>query len=120
MLKLAREHGAPLKLVIWNNKAKDLVRDLDLETRKELGSLLMVLQSGGILGEPQSKPMTTIHKNAYELRIKDKKGQYRIIYVLALKDKIVIPHAFKKKTQKTPKKEIDLSKSRLKELLDEN
>ncbi|WP_443135162.1 hypothetical protein [Halobacteriovorax sp. GB3] len=31
-----------------------------------------------------------------------------------------MPHAFIKKTQKTPQKEIKLSISRLKELLDEN
>ena len=119
MLILARAWSI-LKKVIWNTKARDFVRELDLETKKEIGSLIMILQSGELLGEPQSKTMKAIHRNAFELRIKDPKGIYRIIYVLALKDKILIPHGFKKKTQKTPKKEIDLSISRLKELLDEN
>jgi phage-related protein len=68
---------------------------------------------------PQSKPFKTIHKNAYELRVKDKKGVYRVIYVLCIEGVILIPHAFTKKTQKTPKKEIDLSIIRLKELLNE-
>lgn len=79
----------------------------------------MILQAGKTLGEPQSKPMRIIHKNAYELRVKDGKGVYRVIYVLIKDNEILIPHAFIKKTQKTPKKEIELSIKRLKELLDE-
>ncbi len=51
---------------------------------------------------------------AHELRIKDKKGAYRVIYVLNIQDQILIPHAFKKKTQKTPQKEIEVSIKRLK------
>lgn len=108
-----------LKEIMWNPRARDFVRNLDLDVKREIGSLLMLLQSGAMLGEPQSKPMRAIHKNAYELRIKDKKGIYRVIYVLNIKDKILIPHAFTKKTQKTPKKELDVSIKRLQEQIDE-
>jgi phage-related protein len=80
----------------------------------------MIVQSGVNLGEPQAKPMKIIHQNAFELRIKDRKGIYRIIYVLAYVDKIFIPHAFTKKTQKTPSKEIALSIKRLQEMIYEN
>jgi len=121
VLNLARTGlGEHLKIIVWDKKAREFVRALDDETKREIGTLLMVLQSGTGLGQPQSKPMKSIHQNAYELRIKDKKGVYRIIYVLALRDKILIPHAFKKKTTKTPKKEIETSKKRLQELLNEN
>ena len=88
-----------MKEVIWNEGAKSFIRELDVESRREIGTLLMVIQSGNFLGEPQAKPMKSIHRNAYELRIKDRKGNYRVIYVLALKDTILIPHAFTKKTQ---------------------
>lgn len=109
-----------LKKIIWNEKAKEFVRNLEHETRKEIGTLLMILQKGGILGEPQSKPLKILSKGAFELRIRDRYGIYRIIYILILKDKIIIPHCFKKKTQKIPEKEIDISKRRLKEMLYEN
>ncbi len=79
----------------------------------------MMLQMGCNLGEPQSKPMKSIHKYAFKIRVKDSKGAYRIIYVLNLGDKILIPHAFTKKTQKTPLKEIELSIRRLQELINE-
>jgi phage-related protein len=109
-----------VKEVKWNPKAREFVRSLDEETKREIGTLLMLIQSGQILGEPQSKPMKSIHKNAHELRIKDRKGAYRVIYILNIGDKILIPHAFTKKTQKTPIKEIELSVKRIQELLNEN
>jgi phage-related protein len=114
-----RRKELPLKKVKWNEKARDFVRGLDDETKIEIGTLLMMLQQGQILGEPQSKPIKSIHAKAHELRVKDKKGAYRVIYVLSIKDQILIPHAFTKKTQKTPQKEIELSIKRLKEMLDE-
>ena len=108
-----------MKTIKWNLKAREFVRGLDVETKKEIGSLLMLLQSGEILQYPQSKPMKIIHSGAHELRIKDSRGMYRVIYVLAVKDKILIPHAFTKKTQPTSKKDLDISIKRLQELLDE-
>lgn len=106
-----------MKEIRWSPKAREFVRDLDIKTKREIGVLLMMLQCGEKLGEPQSKPMKAVHPKAYELRIKDHKGIYRIIYVLYLRDKILIPHAFTKKTQKTPLKEIEVSIQRLKELV---
>lgn len=109
-----------MKEVVWNSKARDFVRSLDEATRREIGTLLMLIQSGRKLGEPQSKTMKCIHQNAYELRVKDRKGAYRVIYVLNMEDKILIPHAFSKTTQKTLQREIEVSKKRLQELLNEN
>lgn len=108
-----------MKTVKWNEKARDFVKSLDDKTKMEIGTLIMMLQQGQILGGPQSKPMKSIHAKAHELRIKDKEGAYRVIYVLSIQDQILIPHAFTKKTQKTPQKEIELSIKRLREMLNE-
>ena len=80
----------------------------------------MRLQAGDQLSAPQSRPMKAIHQNAHELRIKDGRGIYRVIYILKMGDQILIPHAFSKKTQKTPLHEIQIATLRLKELLNEN
>lgn len=109
----------PMKKVKWNEKAREFVRSLDNETKIEIGTLLMMLQQGHSLGEPQSKPMKSIHAKAHELRVKDNKGAYRVIYILNIQDHILIPHAFSKKTRKTSQKEIELSINRLKEMLNE-
>ena len=109
-----------MKTIKWNTKAKEFVRDLDQSTRREIGALLLLLQRGQTLGMPQSKPMRSIHQSAYELRVKDRQGAYRIIYVLNLGEHILIQHAFTKKTEKTPEREIEVSRKRIKELINEN
>jgi len=112
-------YAVNMKKVKWNKKARDFVRGLENDMKIEIGALLMLLQKGERLNAPQSKPMKSIHEKAHELRVKDRKGTYRVIYVLGMIDQILIPHAFKKKTQKTPQKEINLAINRIKEMLDE-
>jgi phage-related protein len=109
-----------LKEVVWNKRALDFVKSLEVETRREIGILLMLVQEGKILGSPQSKPMAMIYKSAYELRVRGKIGSIRVIYVLILKNRIMVPHAFQKKSQKTKLKDIKLSRLRLLELINEN
>jgi phage-related protein len=109
-----------VKEIKWNKEALAFVRGLTDSTKREIGSLLMALQLGINLGPPQAKPMKIIDKNAFELRIKDRLGNYRIIYVVKLGDEILIPHAFNKKTQKTLRVDIDLSIKRLREMKNEN
>jgi phage-related protein len=50
-----------------------------------------------------------------ELKVKYR-GEYRVFYTVNLGDAVYIISAFRKKTQKTPKAEIDLAKARLAEL----
>ena len=41
-------------------------------------------------------------------------GQFRIFFVVQRKDKIVVLHAFEKKSQRTSKADMELDKQRLK------
>ena len=69
---------------------------------------------------PQSKPIKQLAPSAFELRVKDRNGIYRVFYVLFDKHRILVPHAFSKKTQKTPPHEIDTANKRLRRLIHEN
>lgn len=109
-----------MKQIIWDGQTKKTVKSYAPEVKKELGTLLLLLQKGFSLSMPQSRPIRSLHKSAFELRIKDKNGIYRVLYVLINKDSIFIPHAFIKKTQKIPNKEIQLAKKRLRRLINEN
>ena len=109
-----------MKDVIWDPVVKKKVKSLATSVKKELGTLLLILQQGGLLGMPQSRPIKIVHKSAFELRLKDKDGVYRVFYVLFDKNTIFIPHTFIKKDQKTPMREIQIAKTRLKRLIDEN
>ena len=86
------------------------------EARLTAGYLLRKLQQGETLELPDVRPMPSIGKHCLELRIPDNANQksWRIICRID-EDAIIIVGVFPKKTQKTPKKEIDLAKKRLKE-----
>jgi phage-related protein len=108
-----------MKQVIWDHSAKETVRSFSVEVRQEIGALLRILQGGGQLGMPQSRPMKQLSSSAFELRVKDRDGIYRVFYVLFDKNRILVPHAFTKKTQKTPPQEIETGKKRLRRLINE-
>ena len=64
-----------------------------------------------------SRPMPSIGPGAAELRIRDRTGIYRAFYYSRSPRGILVFHAFVKKTEGTPLRELDLGKKRLKELL---
>ena len=51
-----------------------------------------------------------------ELRFRDRAGQVRVIYYLKKGDAIYLVHAFRKKTQTIPRRELDIIHKRLKEI----
>jgi phage-related protein len=87
------------------------------DARLEAGMLLRQLQRGDLIGMPLSRPMPSIGKACYELRIVDKAKTWRIVYALH-PQAIVVVHVFQKTTPQTPKAAIDLCKARLREFID--
>lgn len=74
----------------------------------------LMLEFGANLGLPHTK---SIESGLFELRVKSKEGIARIFFCLKVGKKIIMLHSFIKKSQKTPKKEIRIAKSRMKEVL---
>lgn len=68
---------------------------------------------GPNIGMPHTKHMG---KGLIELRMKAQEGIARVFYATVLKNEIVILHSIIKKTQKTPKKDLDLAYKRLSEV----
>jgi phage-related protein len=60
--------------------------------------------------------MKSIGKGVFELRTRDKRSWYRVIYFTKVAGRIYILHSFEKKSAKTPKKDLDLAKQRLKDV----
>ena len=56
----------------------------------------------------------------FELRLKGAEGIARVFYCTLVGRRIVILHSFVKKTQKTPSKELQIAKTRLKEIQNAN
>ena len=73
----------------------------------------MIEEFGPTIGKPYSAPMGG---GLFEIRAKGKEGIGRSLYCMVKGREIVILHSFIKKSQKTPKKELDLAKKRMKEV----
>ncbi|MDH5669292.1 MAG: type II toxin-antitoxin system RelE/ParE family toxin, partial [Nitrospira sp.] len=63
--------------------------------------------------EPEDfKPLPIVGRGAYELRIRDEAGAFRVMYVAKFSHTIYVLHAFQKKTRKTAMTDIELASSR--------
>ena len=106
-----------MKPAKFHASTRDSIKDFPEDIRRELGKAIFDLQKGHRLSMPLSKPMPSVGVGVEELRVKDRAGIYRIFYFARRADGILIFHAFQKKTQKTPQREIELVQKRLKEML---
>ncbi len=52
----------------------------------------------------------------WEMRMRGKDGIARAAYITASDRRVIVVHVFRKKTQKTPRREIDLALKRAKEI----
>jgi phage-related protein len=103
-----------VKPIQFEGDSKARLGDFPLPARKQAGFQLQGVQLGL---EPENwKPMGAIGAGVREIRIWDEAGTFRVIYIAKLVDRIVVLHAFKKKTQTTSRKDIELAKARLKSL----
>ncbi|HUX27678.1 MAG TPA: type II toxin-antitoxin system RelE/ParE family toxin [Terracidiphilus sp.] len=85
--------------------------------RREAGYQLYQVQEG--LDPDDWKPMNGIGAGVREIRIREKGGAFRVIYVAKFADAIYVLHCFQKKTQKTSSDDIALAAQRYKDLLRE-
>ena len=76
--------------------------------------LELLMEFGPNLRMPHSRAMGA---GLFELRPRGREGIGRALYCFAVQHRVVIPHAFIKKTQDTPDQEIRLARKRMKEVL---
>jgi phage-related protein len=108
-----------VKPAIFHPAARQAIRRFPAMIRRQLGKTILDLQKGHNLGMPLSRPVREVAVGVEELRVRDAAGIYRTFYFTRSKRGILIPHAFVKKTRKTPRHEIELARRRLKEMRDE-
>ncbi|WP_048424321.1 type II toxin-antitoxin system RelE/ParE family toxin [Mycolicibacterium obuense] len=102
-----------LKPVAWLGTTHDDIRAERKAIQDRLGHQLLRVQLG--LMPDHYRPMPDVGRGTYEIRVKDDDGISRLMYVAKFGNKINVLHVFTKKTQKTPKPDIDLAKKRYKE-----
>lgn len=65
------------------------------------------------------KPIPDIGAGAYEIRVRDEAGAFRVIYVAKFNDAVYVLHAFQKRTRATARPDIDLAAQRYKLIVEE-
>lgn len=107
-----------MKPIDFHPRALEFIRTQTTIIRRQIGEALRDLQKGITPGMPLSRPMPVIAPGVHELRIRDAAATVRVFYAIGKSDAVVVFHAFQKKSQKTPAREIDLARRRLQEVLD--
>lgn len=95
--------------------AKDFLLSIDKKLRAKTVMLIELLaKNGSDLRAPYSKHLVD---GIFELRAKSGTDISRVLYFFVIGKKIVITNGFVKKTQKTPRKEIELARKYRNEFL---
>ena len=103
-----------MKQLLWvGNSYKVLVAFSDI-VKQTAGFQLHLIQQGR---DPDDwKPMQSIGAGVREIRV-HAEGEHRIIYIAKFEEGIYVLHAFQKKGQKTTKKDLDIARVRLREVI---
>lgn len=62
------------------------------------------------------KPFPAVGSGVCEIRIKDRTGAFRVMYIATFRDMVFVLHAFQKKTQKTAPADIALARRRFRSI----
>jgi phage-related protein len=105
-----------LKPVKWLGDSQESIRDFPDDPRREAGFQLDRVQAGK---EPADwKPMPSVGLGVKEIRVNDG-GAFRVIYVARFAEAVYVLHAFQKKSNKTPKPDLELARRRFRQLIQE-
>ena len=103
-----------LKPVVCLGSSREQLRAFPAEARERAGLELYLVQQGL---EPRDwKPMPSVGAGVREIRVRVGRT-FRVLYVAKFADAVFVLHAFEKKTQKTPERDLDLARQRLADLI---
>lgn len=102
------------KAVIWLGTARDDLRGFPADARQVAGFQLWRVQRGF---DPNDwKPMPAVGLGVREVRLHTGR-EHRVVYLAKFDEAVYVLHAFQKRSQRTPKRDVELARQRLRELL---
>ena len=113
-MKFELENMIEHELIFLGNSRDELLKFPD-EARREAGYQLHKVQVG--LEPADFKPMTTVGLGVEEIRIREESGAFRVFCIARLDEVVYVLHAFQKKSQQTPQKDIELGQKRYRDLM---
>ena len=91
---------------------REWLRNLSADDRKTIGTDIKTVQDGWPIGMPLVRKMVA---GLWEVRIDTASGGVRVLFTV-IEAQMVLLHAFPKSTQKTPKADLAIALTRLKEV----
>jgi phage-related protein len=98
-----------------NHTVDEELNGLPADMRARFTRVVRLIESFGVdrVGEPHVKHL---QGRLWEMRLRGRDGIARALYVTATGQRVVVVRVFVKKTQKTPRREIELALERAKEI----
>jgi phage-related protein len=106
-----------MKAIEFRGDSLDVLRSFPDSARKQVGNELRLVQNG--IDPEDWKPILTVGAGVREIRVRDERGIFRVMYVAKFADAIYVLHCFQKKTQKTSESDLELGRRRYRELFRE-
>ena len=102
------------EITYYNTKVQEQIIELpDTLAARYIVLTRRMLAIGPNLGEPHTKSMGS---GLFELRLKGAEGIARVFFCMLIGKRIVMLHSFIKKTDRTPKRELEIAQDRMKEI----
>ena len=103
------------RVEILNRTIAEELDSFPADMQAKLDHIIRLIEEFGLhrVREPYVRPL---RDKLWEMRIRGRDGIARAIYVTAKDQRIVILHAFRKKSRKTPREAIRTTMSRMQEL----
>jgi len=98
------------KDIRWLGSSYDDLLAFPEESRRQAGFQPGKVQAG--LDPDDWKPFDEVGQGVREIRIRDRSGAYRVMYVATFSEAIYVLHCFQKKTQATSKQDKEITKTR--------
>lgn len=110
--------GTAIPVVFWASETgtepvRDWLKTLDKDDRRQIGEDIKTVQFGWPVGMPVCRPMG---KGLFEVRSRISDGRIARVLFCFHENRMVLLHGFIKKSQKTPKPDLDLALKRQKQM----
>ena len=102
------------KEIRWVGAAYEDLLEFPKEARRTAGFQLGKVQAS--LEPNDWKPFEDVGAGVREIRIREASGAFRVMYVAKFKEAVYVLHCFQKKTQATPKRDIETAKQRFSQI----
>ena len=107
-----------MRRVVFLGDSLEMIRDFPAGARREAGFQIDRVQRG--LDPDDWKPIKSVGPGVREIRVRDRASAFRVIYVATFSDAVFVLHAFQKKMQATPRRDLELATVRFKLLAQRN